>query len=387
MRAFLVVLHRWLGLTAGLFFVMQGLTGSLITFSPELDAFLNPGVLTSSSPGARMITPDAAAAAARAHMGRAPDFINVPGEYVEVYSAWYTIRAKDRYSFNESTQVFIDPASGRVTGQRLWGAPVPDRLNFMPMMFKFHYTLLAGWWGVLAVAIMGTFILISVVSGIYLWWPRSRARGKWKAAFTLARTKALFRMVFDWHRLLGIYSLAVLLGVVLTGFYMAWKIALPDVAKAPVQWVSPLAELPPLKSKRQGSEPPITLDAAAASARQAFEGATVARVRLARGLDGVIDVTLRQKGEWRKSSGYTRVLVDQYSGARLHVRDAYALPGGDRFINAMFPLHSGEAFGAVSRVLVFIAGLVPLGLFGTGAWMWWDRRRKQAAPRAYAAPA
>lgn len=368
---------------------MQGLTGSLITFSPELDAWLNPGVLTSPA-GAngglyQMVTADKAAAAAKEHTGRAPDFINLPGDYVEVYSAWYSSKAKDRFSFNESTQVLIDPASGRVLGSRLWGAPVFDRLNLMPMLFKFHYTLQAGWWGSLAVAIMGSFILVSMVSGVVLWWPRSRARGKWKAAFSIKRNAAVFRQVFDWHRLLGLYGIAVLGGIVFTGFYMAWKITLPDAAKAPVKWVSTLSELPPLKSQRQGKEAPITLQAAADSARQAFAGSVATRVRLPKGADGVVDVTLRQNGEWRKSSGYTRVLVDQYSGARLHVRDPYAVSGGDKFIDALFPLHSGEAFGAVSRVLVCIAGLLPAALFGTGLWMWMKRRRQQAVAGIYAA--
>jgi uncharacterized iron-regulated membrane protein len=385
MREFLIVLHRWLGLSAGLFFVMQGLTGSLITFSPELDAWLNPGVLTAPTPGGAVITADAAAAAARAHMGRAPDFINLPGDYVEVYSAWYSGKPKDRFSFGESTQVLIDPASGRVLGQRVWGAPVFDRLNLMPMLFKFHYTLQAGWFGALAVSILGSLVFASLVSGVVLWWPRSRApRDKWKGAFSLRRNAALFRQLFDWHRLLGIYSIAVLGGIVFTGLYMAWKITLPEAAKAPVKWVSTLGELPGVKSRRQGKEPALGLDAALASAQQAFAGSRATRVRLPKGTDGVIDVTLRQEGEWRKSSGYTRVLVDQYSGARLHVRDPYAVSGGDRFIDALFPLHSGEAFGALSRVLVCIAGLVPAALFATGAWMWLRRRRQ--SPVAQVAP-
>ena len=385
MRGLLIFLHRWLGLSAGLFFVLQGLTGSLITFSPELDAWLNPGVLTAPAPGGPAISVDAAVAAAQAHTGRAPDFINLPGDYVEVYSAWYAAKPRDRFSFAENTQVLIDPASGRILGSRVWGEPGLDRLHLMPMLFKFHYTMQAGWRGTLAVAILGSLVLVSLISGVVLWWPRSRARGKWRAGFTWRGGGARFRQIFDWHRLAGIYSAAVLGGMVFTGLYMAWKIVLPDAAKVPILWVSTLADAPALKSQRDAQQAPISLQAAAGNALQAFPGARATRVRLPRTADGVIDVTLRQSGEWRKSNGYTRVMIDQYSGARLHVRDPYAVPAGDKFVEALFPLHSGEAFGAVSRVLVCSAGLLPGFLFATGLWMWLARRRQRAVLPSYAA--
>ena len=36
--------HRWLGLVLGAFFVLLGLTGSLLVFYTELDTALNPAV-------------------------------------------------------------------------------------------------------------------------------------------------------------------------------------------------------------------------------------------------------------------------------------------------------------------------------------------------------
>jgi uncharacterized iron-regulated membrane protein len=59
----------------------------------------------------------------------------------------------------------------------------------------------------------------------------------------------------------------------------------------------------------------------------------------------------------------------------LHVRERRSLPAGEAFLHWQFPLHNGEAFGLPGRLLVFVAGLMPLVLACTGALIWWQRRR------------
>ncbi|MFX5562802.1 PepSY-associated TM helix domain-containing protein, partial [Acinetobacter baumannii] len=42
MRALLVLLHRWFGLAVAVFLFIAGVTGALISWDHELDAWLNP---------------------------------------------------------------------------------------------------------------------------------------------------------------------------------------------------------------------------------------------------------------------------------------------------------------------------------------------------------
>ena len=42
LRACLVVLHRWFGLAIAVFLTVAGLTGAVISWDHELDAWLNP---------------------------------------------------------------------------------------------------------------------------------------------------------------------------------------------------------------------------------------------------------------------------------------------------------------------------------------------------------
>ena len=66
------------------------------------------------------------------------------------------------------------------------------------------------------------------------------------------------------------------------------------------------------------------------------------------------------------------------TGAILAVRDTRQDPAGERFMDWMHPLHNGEAFGLVGRVLACVGGLLPVLLLVTG-WLRW--RHKRAARR------
>ena len=51
MRQAFVLVHRYLGLTMALFLIVAGLTGSVMAFEDEIDAWLNPELFRAASPG------------------------------------------------------------------------------------------------------------------------------------------------------------------------------------------------------------------------------------------------------------------------------------------------------------------------------------------------
>ena len=51
MRALLVLLHRWFGLAVAVFLFIAGVTGALISWDHELDAWLNPQLFHARSAG------------------------------------------------------------------------------------------------------------------------------------------------------------------------------------------------------------------------------------------------------------------------------------------------------------------------------------------------
>lgn len=98
------------------------------------------------------------------------------------------------------------------------------------------------------------------------------------------------------------------------------------------------------------------------------------RVGLPRKPGDVYEIRLRQPGEIREDAGATRLWLDAHTGQRLGARDPMQATSGDAFINWLFPLHTGEAFGIPGRVFITLYGFAPLMFALTGILIWWKRR-------------
>ena len=66
--------------------------------------------------------------------------------------------------------------------------------------------------------------------------------------------------------------------------------------------------------------------------------------------------------------------------------DAFKLPLNERFVNAIYPIHSGEAFGIGGRLIVLLTGLSLLAMGVLGAGMWWTRRTARSASKKTQSP-
>jgi uncharacterized iron-regulated membrane protein len=117
----------------------------------------------------------------------------------------------------------------------------------------------------------------------------------------------------------------------------------------------------------------LTPEEAIAIAAELFPDAKFDHFHPANG-DGVYEVAFRQPGEVQQSFGRTQVFIEPYTGEVLAVRDPQKFTFADHFIAWQFPLHNGEAFGLVGRLIVFGMGLTPTVLYVTGCIVWWRRR-------------
>lgn len=356
-----VTIHRWLGLTVGLLFVLLGLTGSLLVFDHAIDEWLNPDLLLTTGSGQPAPLTEVVAAAEQALPGAPVEAHSLVSPRVAdgVWTAWIPTGSEDAPQW---TLVYIDPYTAHVTGHRVWGE------DLMSWIYKLHYTLHGGDAGASVVGIAGLVLMLSVATGIYLWWPLWK--NSWRAAFAVRRRA---RFHYDLHKTFGIVSGLFLLVIAFTGVYMEF----PEYVKPLATVFSAETEPPGDLKSTPGSAPMLTPEEAIAIGLRHFPEATFDHFHPPPGSDGVYEIGLRQPGEINRSFGRTQLWIDPHGGDLLAVRNPDEFTLADTFVAWQFPLHNGEAFGMIGRWIVFLVGFAPAVLYVTGFLMWRRRRRSR----------
>ena len=257
----------------------------------------------------------------------------------------------------------VDPVTLEVTSSRLWGDYA------MTWIYDLHYSLLLEKPGKIIIGIIGLISLISFISGIWLWWPGwSGLKQALKPQLRSGKT----RLNYDLHVLSGSYGLVFLLILSLTGA----ALALPDETAMLVKPVSDLTSSPKIALNHSENASRITADKAVEIARQQFPQAELRWVETP-GLNNqkAWRIAMYQEGEPSRRFPRTQVWIEPISGEILALRDTKQDTGGDVLMHWLHPLHNGEVFGMTGRILVFIAGLLPLILFVTGLIRWSQKRR------------
>jgi uncharacterized iron-regulated membrane protein len=362
-------LHLAVALVFGCVFGLSGLTGCALAWMHELDGALNPSLFRAAASGPP--APDAIArivdrlARDRAY-GR-PSQVMLPERGGEVAVAWYRLPSDGGpFALDRSRQVMVDPADLAVTGERVWGDIGLTRPLLMPTLFHLHRYLLAGAVGKTVIAVSGLALLFMSVVGVVLWWPRATIAA-WRKAFTVAHRGSWPRFNVSFHRAAGAVVAPVLAVLGFSGCLFNQP-----------QWITPivgsLAAVSPQEKLKGGAAGDVQVARAVQTAADLFPAARVSRVGLPAKPGLPYEIRLRQPGEVRQGDGNTRVTVDAATGRVLRVRDPLHAPAGDAFIDWQFPLHTGEAFGTIGRVVISIVGLTPLAFLVTGLAVWWRRR-------------
>jgi len=361
--------HLYLGLTVGLVFVLAGLTGSLLVFYVEIDEVLNPALQISADSAQQPEQPYETwlQALNKAHPERTAAWrIELPRHEQAMAVARYYKPAETQHLHFAPYMVWLNPYTAEVVSSRFWGQTV------MTWLYDLHYTLLLDKTGKLIMGIIGGVLLILFITGVYLWLP---APHKWRTALTFKRNSSTARLIFDVHKLNGIYGLVLLLLLILSGILLE----LPDTFNPLINQISPLYAMPKVVSQPQ-NKARISVDAAVNIAVQQYPQTQLRWIETPANATGSYRIMLYQTGEPSQRFPKTMVWVEQYTGQVLAHKDARQSGAGDTFITWLHPLHSGEIAGLTGRWLIFISGFIPAVLYVTGFIRW---RQKRAAKKRF----
>lgn len=282
----------------------------------------------------------------------------------------------------------------RTSGEALHTTSTDDR--FMNVVKRIHGTLLGGNAGSLVVEVMASWMIILIVTGVYLWWPRGQA---WWRVFVpgfsgTAGRRETWRRV---HGMAGAWAGAVILVILLFGlpWTQVWGEGYTRVKafaglKAPGQeWFVTLQSSDPHADHAargmlwgQGED-----SAASAASGDVGGGLTLQEilqnarpeqypppvwVQPPRGENGVW--TVRSMGPSRPDR--VTAHYDRWTGEEL-MRITFADHNPvDQFMAKGVAFHEGQLYGPLNQLTGLLAASGVVALSVTGALMWWRRRPK-----------
>lgn len=374
-RKIFLQIHRTIGLFAGAIFVLVGLSGGILAFREDIDEGLNASLMRVDMPAQPSYRPLdeilAVAVAAMPEDGKV-ERLTMPRHSRSAVAITYLVETDDLDTY--LYEIFVDPYTAKVTGRRInLHGDDPFSQPFIPIIMTFHWTLLLGVNNAYLLGCVGILVFISILIGLYLWRPRN---GDWRLGLKIKLGASPERIAYDVHRSVGVYFAALLLVMLFTGVAMIFKPA----TRAAATLFSPVRADPDFgKSTPIPGRSPIGVGEAVAVADKVFPDGRLHWILLPSAPNGVYVVGKQSSDEPNRTKTFRNVGVDQYSGAVLHVQDRDAFTAGEKFLEWLFPLHSGEAFGEIGRPIVLLVGLTPLILYVTGFLRW--RRLRRARKR------
>jgi uncharacterized iron-regulated membrane protein len=382
-RTVLFWTHLVADVTAGIVILVMSVTGVLLTYEKQMVAWAEQLPSSAVPAGAERVPVESLLAAARAVRDEAtPTAVTIKADR----------HAPVTVAFGREGQLLVNPYSGMVIGEgamrlRAFFRSVTDWHRWLAMSGEQRAT------GRAVTGAANLLFLVLVVSGAYLWLPRTWT---WMQVRSIAWFRGGLRgkaRDFNWHNVAGLWSVVPLFIIVLSGVVISYPWAGNLVYRA-------MGEAPPASGR----------PAAAPGARERAKGVAVVSDA---GLEAVLARATRQVDAWTAvtlrvpEAAHAPVVLTVDSGqpGQPHLREtltvdratgdpvrretfADATPGRRARMILRFA-HTGEILGLTGQT---IAGLVSAGgalLVYTGIALSLRRllawRKRRAAPGRLAA--
>lgn len=396
MRPALAAMHRYAGLLMAGFLIVAGVTGSALAWKDELEGAMLPAVFRVAPPTPGAVPLDAlllreriAARFPQAQLSYAP-LSAPPGRSMVFY-----LRQSGDAPL-ASDEVFVDPYTGAVLGQRRWGEISQGAINLLPFIERLHYALALGDTGLLIFGLVAIVWTVDCFIGAMLTFPaRLKKRTpaskpwllRWRPSWLLRRHGGSYKLVFDLHRAGGLWLWAMLLVFAWSG--VAFN--LYGVYAAVMQPLFP----------HQGSEeivaqhtpaPAPHLGWPAARAQGRVLMADLARQQHFAIIEenalayerelGVYSYQVRSSRDVRDHKGLTTIFFDAASGRQLAAWLPTGAASGDTIRSWISALHMASMWGWPFKLFICAMGVLVAGLSMTGVLIWRRKRQGQARARA-----
>jgi uncharacterized iron-regulated membrane protein len=340
--------HKWIGLLLAVLIIPISVTGSALVWHDGLDLMLNPEREVAAAPA---LPAGAYAEAARATLapGERIAAIRMPeGEgAVLVSAARPPVEGQGR---PVRTNVWLHPQTGAVLDT------AASNEGAVRVLHVLHGSLMVPGVGRQIVGWVGAFMLISCLTGIWLWWP---VTGSVRRGFRWRRQPGFSANL---HHQLGFWVLVPLAMLSFTGVWISFPQAFGRFeASAPKQSSGPPRPAQPLERTV------LRVDEVVALVNPAPEEEGVRRLT-------AVTWPTDQKREWQLTfqGGIEAKVADEVNGDAW-AGEARAQP--ETIARMMRRWHDGQGMGFAWQLIIFLGGIIPAVLSVTGILMWWRSRQ------------
>ena len=389
-------IHLWLSVPFGLIITLVCFSGAMLVFENEVnewfrrDLYYVETVKESPLPMDKLLEKVATTL---------PDSVSVTGVSIssDPGRAYQVSLSKPRRA-----SLYVDQYTGEEKGKS-------ERSGFFMFMFRMHRWLLDSmnpgnegiFWGKMIVGVSTLLLVFVLISGIVIWWPRTRKA--LKNSLKITATKGWRRFWYDLHVAGGMYALIFLLAMALTGLTWSfpwYRTAFYKVFGVEVQQRA--AQGHEQKSDAQKRDTKL-----AAHREKKREGNEVRKGERSRRPENnhsdmysvtspfvywqeIYDKLRRQNPEYKQisiSSGTASVSFNRFGNQRASDRYSFNTDNGEftetslyqhqdksgKIRGWIYSVHVGNWGGMFTRILTFIAALLGAALPLTGYYLWIKR--------------
>ena len=389
-------IHLWLSVPFGLIITLVCFSGAMLVFENEAnewfrrDLYYVETVKGSPLPMDKLLEKVATTL---------PDSIAVTGVSIssDPGRAYQVSLSKPRRA-----SLYVDQYTGEVKGKS-------ERSGFFMFMFRMHRWLLDSmnpgnegiFWGKMIVGVSTLLLVFVLISGIVIWWPRTRKA--LKNSLKITATKGWRRFWYDLHVAGGMYALIFLLAMALTG--LTWSFPWYRTAFYKVFGVE--VQQRAAQGHEQKSDAQKRNTKLAAHREKKREGNEVRKGERSRRPENnhsdmysvtspfvywqeIYDKLRRQNPEYKQisiSSGTASVSFNRFGNQRASDRYSFNTDNGEftetslyqhqdksgKIRGWIYSVHVGNWGGMFTRILTFIAALLGSALPLTGYYLWIKR--------------
>jgi uncharacterized iron-regulated membrane protein len=374
-------IHLWLGLAAGLVVLVSLTAASVFVWEEELtDWYHHDKVFVKEVKAQRLPFDSLLKQAKTVSKNHNVTYISVyPGASRAFVFMNFKPAKKKGWTYastvEDYSRIYVDPYTGKVLGV------IDMPYDWIFCLRMLHQSLLLNYdLGHFIVGYATLIILIMVITGIVLWWPRNKAALKQRLWFRWKPTTRWKRKNYDVHNIGGMYSFLFILLFAMTG--LVWTFD---------WWTDTIYRVLGNDPAKVFSKPKAPVLSANSSSVQVYDKVLADVNRRVPGWTeigfGLQADTVTKKAAittfvhyasghsgWDESDYYS---YHPQTGEMYFSNTQDQKTLGARWRNSNYAIHVGSIYGLPTKILAFFIALFCASLPVTGFLVWWGRKKKK----------